>query len=118
MDTRPPDDAAWFWGPDGPPPTGRPAAARAKPKSQQQEVLEAMKERAAKLSELEAGRKRGAPVKPAVAPPAPSQFAAVMDVESGEIEAPTANKQLVASCAPTLRLPRCFLRFSKFFLLL
>jgi len=42
-----------------------------------------MKERAAKLSELEAGRKRGAPVKPAVAPPAPSQFAAVMDVESG-----------------------------------
>ena len=37
--------------------------AGAAPSPKCQEVLEAMKERAAKLSELEAGRKRRAPVK-------------------------------------------------------
>ena len=86
-----------------------PRARRARGRcAKSQEVLEAMKERAAKLSELEAGRKRRAPVKHLQ-----------MDVEPAKLKhrKQTAGCQLVV-CAPSQRARvwafPVFFRFSEF----
>ena len=87
-----------------------PRARRARGRcAKSQEVLEAMKERAAKLSELEAGRKRRAPVKHLQ-----------MDVEPAKLKhrKQTAGCQLCSHPGPWECRVVFFVSLNSFFLLL